>query len=341
MSHEKNKLAPQGQPRFSARRRALSLGAGGAALLSGFGALAADDRQRPISLVVGYGPGSTFDNVARAVAELAAAELKQPVVIDNRAGAGGTIGNIHAARAAADGRTVLLGGAGTHAVTAAVKTDLPYDTEKDFVALSALASLPMVMVVASNAPYKTFDEFLDYARKHPGEVNYGTAGLGTSNHLSGELLKARTGIQMTHIAYKSNNTIKTDLLAGRIHLSFEALPAAMGLIDQGSFRAIAALGTKRAERLPDVPTVSEMGVKDFAVDSWIGVFAPTGIPANERERIGQAFGRAAASPEGRKRLLALGAEPLNLDAEAFTRLWLGDLNRWKRFIAESGLKVSD
>jgi tripartite-type tricarboxylate transporter receptor subunit TctC len=304
------------------------------------GAVLAQDT-RPITLVVGYSPGSAFDTVARAVTDLAGKQLGQTIIIDNRAGAGGTIANGYFAKLPADSRAILLGGAGTHAVTAAVKTDLPYDTEKDFVAIVGLVTLPLVVVVPATSPIKTLQEFIEHARRNPGKINFASAGLGTSQHLSGELLKARTGIQMTHVAYRDSNMLKTDMTAGRLDIAFDTMASVQGLVDGGKLRVLAVTGPQRSPRLPGIPTLAEAGVKDMVVESWIGVFGPRGMPEAERERISKAFSEAVNSEEGKKRLQTLGAQPTGTTPAVFDAMWRSDLQRWRTFIKTADIKLSD
>ena len=236
---------------------------------------------------------------------------------------------------------LLLGGAGTHAVTAAVKTDLPYDTDKDFVAIVGLVTLPLVVVVPGSSSIKTLQEFIEHARHNPGKINFASAGLGTSQHLSGELLKARTGIQMTHVAYRDSNMLKTDMTAGRLDIAFDTMASVQGLVDGGQLRVLAVTTAQRSPRLPNIPTLAEAGVKDMVIESWIGVFGPKSMPDAERERISKAFSVAVNSEEGRKRLGTLGATPSGTSPAAFDAMWRNDLQRWRSFIKTSGIKVTD
>lgn len=319
--------------------RRTALAALAAASLLPPSALAQDTR--PITLVVGYTPGSAFDTVARAVSDTAGKQLDQAIVIDNRAGAGGTIANSYFAKLPPDHRMLLLGGAGTHAVTAAVKTDLPYDTDKDFVAIVGLVTLPLVVVVPATSPAKSMQEFIEHARQNAGKINFASAGLGTSQHLSGELLKMRAGIQMTHVAYRDSNMIKTDLVAGRIDMAFDTMASVQGLVESGQLRVLAVTTAQRSPRLPNIPTLAESGIKDMVVESWIGVFGPKGMPNAERERIYKAFSEAVNTEEVRTRLAVLGAQPSGTSPAVFDAMWRNDLQRWRTFIKTSGIKVSD
>ncbi len=304
-------------------------------------ALAQDVDGRTTTLVVGYSPGSTFDFVARAIVQDAAERAGHAIVIENRAGAGGAIGNAHAAKAAPDGRTLLLGGAGSHAVTPAVRKGLPYDPEHDFVPIVGIASLPIMLVVPADSRFGSISELLAYARENPGKLSFGSSGVGTSNHLAGELLKLRAGIDMVHVAYRDSNNMKIDLKAGRIDLIFDALPSSMGMIRQGAFKALATTSARRAQALPEVPTFMEAGVKDFAVESWIGLFGPKGLASAEVARYEDAFGKAATSPEGRAKLLGIGAEAIEMKSAAFGAMWLRDMRNWIDFVTRSGIKVSE
>ena len=304
-------------------------------------AFAQTDPSRPITLLVGYSAGSTFDSIARAVADLAGKRLGQTVVVENRAGAGGAIANALGAKAAPDGHTILIGGAGSHVLTAVVRPNLPYDTEKDFVTIYGMASLPVVMVVPASSPVRSVDDFIARGRQNLGKVNFGSSGLGTSSHLAGELFNQRSSLKMTHVPYKDNNVMKTDLIAGRLDVVFDALPALIGLIESNQLRPLAVTNAKRSLRFPDVPTLTELGIKNFTIDSWVGIFAPRGISDENRRRLSEAFAEVVRSEEGRRRLMALGAEPNPSDAAGLDRLWRGDIQHWRKFIADSGTKVSE
>ncbi len=296
---------------------------------------------RPIKLVVGYSAGSTFDAVARAVVGEASEALGKTIVIDNRTGAAGAVGNQYVAQAAPDGYTLLIGGAGSHAVTPAVKRNLPYDTAKDFTAVVGVARFPLVMVVPTSLPVNNVQEFLEYAKNNPGKVNFGSTGVGTSIHLSGELMKLRTGIDMLHVPYRENGTLKADLQAGRVQVVFDALPAVMGLIEQGALKALAVTTAERSVRLPDVPTMAESGLSDFVVESWLGVFAPAGLSDENKQQYAKAFRDASLSEGGKERLLTVGAEATGLDTAEFEKAWRADMERWKKVVADANVEIDE
>ncbi|MDO9711622.1 Bug family tripartite tricarboxylate transporter substrate binding protein [Paracraurococcus lichenis] len=296
---------------------------------------------RPIRLIVGYGPGGSLDLVARVMAELVRDRLGAPVVVENRTGAGGIIGSDLVAKAPPDGHTLVMGGGGSHGVTPAVKRNLPFDPDRDFTAIARVADFANVMVVSAALPVRSVQEFVGWARAQRGGVNFGSSGVGTSIHLTGELFRLRTGLEMTHVPYRGSGGSSADLRAGQIQVIFDNLPSVIGQVQAGALRALAVTSATRAASLPEVPTMAEAGIADFVVTSWVGPFGPAGLSPATLAQLSRAFTEAAASPAGQERLRALGAVPAAEDAAAFDASWRQDMARWRRVVAEAGVPVEE
>jgi tripartite-type tricarboxylate transporter receptor subunit TctC len=317
--------------------------AGAVLLLLGSAATASAqiDPSRPIRLIVGYTPGGSIDLTARAVADGIHERLGVPVVVENRPGAGGTIASELVARAAPDGHTLVMGGAGTHGVTPVVRHNLPFNAERDFTAIARVAEFANAMVVSADTPIRSVQEFITYVRARPGQINFGSQGVGTSIHLAGELFNLRTGVDMTHVPYRGSASALTDLRGGRLHVMFDNLPSVYGQIEQGALRALAVTSAERAPGLPAVPTMAEAGVPDFVVTSWIGPFGPAGMSKRVVDQLSRAFAEAATSPDGREKLRAIGATPAPLDAAAFDAVWRQDIKRWREVVSAANIQVEE
>src|SRR5437660_7664528 len=229
---------------------------------------------KPVRLVVPYPPGGTTDLLARAAAQKLSEAWGQQVIVANRPGAAGNIGAELVARSAPDGYTLLMGTVGTHAINASLYAKMPYDHVKDFAPVILVAGVPNVLVVNPQLPVNTVPGLVAYAKANPGKLNFASSGSGTSIHLSGELFKTMTGVQMTHVPYKGSAPALTDLIGGQVQLMFDNLPSALPQIKGGKLRAIAVTSTKRAPALPDIPTMAESGLPGFEASSWFGVLAP-------------------------------------------------------------------
>jgi tripartite-type tricarboxylate transporter receptor subunit TctC len=254
---------------------------------------------KPVRLVVPFPAGGTTDILARAVAQKLSEAWGQSVVVDNRPGAGGNIGSELVARAAPDGYTLLMGTVGTHAINASLYSKMPYDHVKDFAPVILVAGVPNVLVVNPSVPVNSVPELIAYLKANPGKVNFASSGSGTSIHLSGELFKVMTGVQMTHVPYKGSAPALTDLVGGQVQLMFDNLPSSLAFIKAGKLRALAVTSAARAAALPDVPTIAESGVPGFEASSWVGVLAPTGTPPDVIARINAEVGMWLASPDAR------------------------------------------
>ncbi|RCX11052.1 Bug family tripartite tricarboxylate transporter substrate binding protein [Extensimonas vulgaris] len=326
--------------RFFARRTALcTLAAAAAAVLLPLPSAAQGFPTKPLTIIVPFTPGGTTDLLARIVGQELAAELGQPVVIDNRAGAGGNIGAQAAARAPADGHTLFMGTVGTHAINAALYKKLPYDPVKDFVPLTRVATVPNVLVANPAQPFKTVPELIAYARANPGKVNFGSAGNGSSIHLSGELFKTMAKVDMQHVPYKGSAPAITDLLGNQIAIMFDNLPSALPYVRSGKLRALAVTTAKRSPELPDVPTIAEAGVPGYEAMSWFGLFVPAGTPAPVVGKLHSAIVKVLNKPEVKKRIAEQGGEAHPETAEKFAAFIQSESAKWSKVVQASGASV--
>jgi tripartite-type tricarboxylate transporter receptor subunit TctC len=261
---------------------------------------------RPIRFILPFPPGGGTDILGRLIAERLSAHLGQPVVTENRGGAGGNVGAEAAAKSAPDGYTIVLV-APSLAISPTLYSKINYDPVKDFAPVSLVATVPNVMVTQPSLPGE-LKEFIAFAKARPGALNFGSGGAGTSNHLAGELFNIVTGARLVHIPYKGVNLAMQDLLAGNVHLVFIGIPAAAPHIKAGRLRALALVAPQRSSALPDVPTVAEAGLREFEVTTWYGVLAPAGTPRNVVNRLNGELVKIMHSPELRERLAATGTE---------------------------------
>ncbi len=294
---------------------------------------------RPIRLIVPFTPGGTTDILARLVAQKAGEVLGQPMVVENRPGAGGNIGAEAAARSAADGYTLLMGTLGTQVTNQFIYPRMPYDSAKDFAPVTLVANSPNVLLVNGTLPANSIGELIALAKREPGKINYASTSTGGSPHLSGELLNMMAGVRMQHVPYKGAAPAMTDLLAGQVNLMFDNLPSALAQIQGGKIKALAVTGVKRASVLPSVPTVRESGLPDYEVNSWFGLLAPAGTPTERVRQLQQAVDKVLAMPEVRKRIQELGAEPGGEGSAAFAAQIKADTDKWSRVIRSAGIKA--
>jgi tripartite-type tricarboxylate transporter receptor subunit TctC len=301
-------------------------------------AAAADFPTRPITLVVPFPAGGTPDILARILSENLGKRLGQPLIVENRAGAGGNIGAQAVARAAPDGYTLLMCAFGC-TVAPSLYQPPPYDIVKDFAPVAMVGTVPSVLVVNPKVPAKTLPELLAYARANPGALNSASSGVGGSAHLATELLKQRAGIDVAHIPYKGAGQVAADLLGGQVDMYFDNLPASLANIRAGKLRALAVASSKRAPAIPDVPTFAESGVPDFLITPWFGVMAPARTPDATLAALHDAFTEALIAPEVAAKMRELGVE-----TAAGTRQALGDFvttetARWKDVIQANHIKA--
>ncbi len=294
---------------------------------------------RPVRIVIGFPPGGPLDQHARLWSEALGRVLGQAVVVDYRAGAGGTVGAQEVARAAPDGHTLLLANTGTMVINPALYRTLPYDTLKSFVPVARTAQQPLALLVHPSVPARTLPEFVALLKKSPGRYNYGSAGNGGISHLVPEMLKARTGTFMVHIPYRGSAPAFTDLIAGQVEFMAESIPQAAQYAKAGKVRAIAVTSRERNPALPDVPTAIESGLAGFEVVGFYGILVPAGTPAPVVATLSQAFGRVLGTAEVRDRMVAQGADPAFLDAAAFQRFLAAEMPRWAAAVRASGAQL--
>ena len=286
---------------------------------------------KPIKLVVGFPPGGINDIVARIVGQKLSESLGQPVVVDNRAGAGGTIGADSVAKAKPDGYTLLLGSVSNIAMAPSQYKALPYDPTKDFTPVALLASAPNILVVNSSLPIKSVKDLIALARQKPGQISYASAGNGTSNHLTVELLKVLADIDLVHIPYKGDTPAITDVIGGQVPMMFPTLPVALPHIKSGKLRAIAVSSAKPTALMPGVPTVAESGgLPDFEVSVWVGILAPAGTPKDIVERLSTELTKIVRMPEIKEKLASLGAEPATMDPARFAGYIKSETAKWSK-----------
>jgi tripartite-type tricarboxylate transporter receptor subunit TctC len=318
---------------------ALAIGVAGCAIAANVGGQTPDYPTKPIRLVVPFPPGGATDLIARAVAQKLGETWGQSVVVDNRPGAGGNIGTELVARSAPDGYTLEMGTVGTHAINASLYSKIPYDHVKDFAPVILVAGVPNVLVVNPAVPANSVQELIAYAKANPGKLNFASSGSGTSIHLSGELFKVMTGVQMTHVPYKGSAPALADLLGGQVQLMFDNLPPSLPQIKAGKLRALAVTSATRAPALPDVPTVAESGLPGFEASSWFGILAPAGTSPAIIAKINGEVAKWLASPEGKDKLASIGANAAGGSPEDFARHIQAETAKWAKVVKESGAKV--
>jgi tripartite-type tricarboxylate transporter receptor subunit TctC len=314
---------------------ALSMLASLAAGLSCVPAAAADFPTKPITVLAPFAAGGTVDIVARIVGLRLGQELGQPVLVENRGGAGGTIGTSLLARAAPDGHTLMVMHQGL-AFNRSLYDKLPYDTVKDIVPLANIGITPNVLVVANTLPVKTLDEFLVYARTHT--VNYGSGGYGSAGHLPMALLKSITGADLQHVPYKGSGPALTDLMSGQIQAMLLTIPAVMPYIQSNRVRAIATSGQKRTPALPTLPTMDEAGIKGFDYAPWYGFFAPAGTPPDVLQKLHTAINKVLSEPDILSKLGQQGLEIRTMSREQFANIVTSDVAKWEKIIKKLEIK---
>ena len=293
---------------------------------------------RALTLVVPFAPGGGTDSLGRELARLLAEKLGQSVVVDNRGGAGGAIAAAQVSQSKPDGYTLLMI-TSTFVSVAATDRKLPYDILKDFSPIAMLGRGPLLLVVNRDLGITTVPQLIDAVKKKPDAFNYVSAGPGSINHLSGELFVQRTGAKMTHIPYKGSGPATMDLIAGQGQVFFATVPTILGQVKADKVRLLATTTTKRTKLFPDVPTVMEAGVKNYAVETWWGIVGPPGLPADVVARLNRAINEAAASPEMRKRFETEGAEQFSGSPQDLHHVLREELEGWRGVVKDAGLKI--
>jgi tripartite-type tricarboxylate transporter receptor subunit TctC len=297
---------------------------------------------KPIRVVIGFPAGGPLDQHARLLTEKLQAVLGQPIIIDYKSGAGGTVGAQDVMKAAPDGYTLMLANTGVMVINPALYSKLPYATLKDFTPIARTAMQPLALLVNPKLPVTTLKEFMDYTRARPGQVNYGSAGNGGISHLVPEMFKNATGLFMVHIPYRGSAPAFTDLMGGQVQFMGESIPQAANYHKQGKVRALAVTSKERNPALPDVPTVGESGVaglKGFEVVGFYGFLAPAGLPKDVTAKLSDAFRQVMNNPEVKTRMVTQGADPAFLGSDEFAQFLSIEMPRWADAVKKSGAKL--
>ena len=291
---------------------------------------------KPVRIVVTFPPGGAPDTLARILADKWGQTLGQTFTVDNKPGAGGNIGADFVAKSPADGATLLVGTVGTHAINAALYSNLPFNHIKDFTPVTFLASTPNLLVVNKSVPANSVKELIELAKKTP--LSFGSSGSGTSIHLSGELFNTMAGVKMQHIPYKGRAQAVPDLLGGRIAMIFDNMPSALPLVKSGDVKAIAVTSAARSPAAPNIPTIAESGLPGFEATSWFALYAPAGLPKDMQARINAETARVMALPDVREKLATLGLDVATGTPDALTTFMQIETTKWAKVVKESGAK---
>lgn len=305
--------------------------AGGSCAAAGF-------PDKMVKMIVGYGPGSSTDIVGRIVAQGLAELWAQPVVVENRAGAAGNIAADMVAKSPADGYTLLFAQNGL-AISVAANSNLPFNGQKDLIPVAAVTGTPHILVVNPASPYKSVADLIAAARDNPDKLNFGSSGIGNSDHMAGELFKALTEVRAVHIPYKSGSLAATDLLGGQLDFYFAGMPVGLPQYKGGRLRALAVTSSARYSGTPELPTMQEAGVKTYEMILWQGVFLPAGTSAEVSEMVGASVLKLLEDPAMRERLDKAGAQIAPMPRARFTEMYLRDIDRWKRVITTQRIKL--
>jgi tripartite-type tricarboxylate transporter receptor subunit TctC len=294
---------------------------------------------KPIRVVMGFPAGGPLDQHARLLTDRLQTHLGQPVLVDYKAGAGGTVGAQEVMRSAPDGHTLMLANTGVMVINPALYTKLPYSTLRDFVPVARTAMQPLALMVNPKVPVQSLQEFVAYAKARPGQINYGSAGNGGSSHLVPEMFKSATGLFMVHIPYRGSAPAFTDLMAGQVQFMAESIPQAAQYHKQGKVRALAVTSRERNPALPDIPTVIETGIANFEVVGFYGFLAPAGTPKEVVNKLSDAFKAVMNQTDIRSRMVAQGADPAFLGADDFAKFLTTEMPRWASVVQKSGAKL--
>jgi tripartite-type tricarboxylate transporter receptor subunit TctC len=322
--------------RIGTRRFAL-VAIAAAGVLAGFGAQAQDYPARLIQVIVPFAGGSASDVVTRILLDRMGKTLGQQFIVDNRPGAGGNTGTMAAARTAPDGYTLVMSTIGPLAANRTLFRSLGYDPEKDFAPISLFAILPNVVVINSKLPPKTLTEFIAYARQHPKELNYGSVGVGSSQHLAGVYFEQVAGVQLTHVPYRNIAQYTPDFIAGQVPLGFQFLPNVLGMLSSGEARPLAVTSPKRMTALPNVPTAAEAGL-DYETFGWLALLGPAGMPRPIVDKLYKALEEAVNDPTVRSRFVEQGAEPVSPGPEELHKFIISETAKWKAVIQKAGIE---
>jgi tripartite-type tricarboxylate transporter receptor subunit TctC len=292
---------------------------------------------KQIRLVVTFPTGGAPDILARIFSEKA--QLGQTVFVDNKPGAGGNIGADFVAKSAADGYTIVMATVGTHSINGGLYAKMPYDMVKDFTPISLLASTPNLLVINNNIPAKNVQELIAYAKANPNKLSFGSPGVGTSVHVSGELFKSQTGVTMEHIPYKGRQFAIPDLIGGQIQLMFDNMPSALPMVKEGKLRALGQTSAKRSNAAPDIPTIAEQGLPGFEATSWFAIFAPANTPRDIVAKLNAEVLRVFKLPDVQEKLKTLGLEAILSSPEELSTYQQAEIRKWAKVVKDSGAKA--
>jgi len=293
---------------------------------------------KPIHIIVTFTSGGAPDILARVIGEKLSAAWGQPVIVDNKPGAGGNIGADYVAKSAPDGYNLVLGTVGTHSINGALYQSMPYDMVKDFTPVTLLASTPNMLVINNDVPAKNLNEFIALGKKE-GKMTFASSGSGTSIHVSGELFKTTTGIDMQHIPYKGRASAIPDLLGGRVTMMFDNMPSSLPLVREGKLRALGVTSAQRSAAAPDIPTLAESGLPGFEAVSWFAMFAPANTPAPVVNKLQAEISKILKSPDISKKLLDIGLDPSGSTPAELAAYQKSEIAKWSKVVKDSGAKV--
>ena len=294
---------------------------------------------KPIKWVVPFAPGGTTDILARTIGEKLSVTLGQPIIVENKPGAGGGVGAEQVAKSPPDGYTIMGGTISTHAINASLYKNLPYDPVRDFAPITLIVRVPNMLVVNPDVPAKDVRELIALLKTNPGKYSFASSGNGTSQHLSGELFKVMTGVEMQHVPYRGSPPALADVVGGQVTMTFDNITTAWPLVKGGKLRALAVTTAKRSPIAPDVPTLAESGLAGYEIGSWQGVFAPAGVPAEIVKRFNAEIVRIINAPDIRQKLVDMGAEPAPNTSEEFAAMVKAEVAKWADVVRKSGATV--
>lgn len=311
----------------------------GALLIAAGSAWAQAYPTKPVTLVVPAPAGGPTDIIGRLAGQILTPQLGQNVVVDNRSGAGNTLGTDYVAKARPDGYTLTIGSPSSHSIAPSIYRNLPYDPVRDFTPVALLATSPTVLVIHPSIPARNLKEFIALARAKPGDLNFGSGGNGTTSHLTGEYFKTAAGVKITHVPYKGSAGATTDLLAGQIQMMFHGLHLSLPYMRTGKLRGLGLTSPKRSPLMPELPTISEAGLRGFEVNTWYGVLGPAGLPRDVVSRLNAALLKGVEQPAMRARLVEQGLDIIGSTPEQFARVIAEEKEKWAKVVQQSGARV--
>ena len=311
----------------------------GALLIAAGSAWAQAYPTKPVTLVVPAPAGGPTDIIGRLAGQILTPQLGQNVVVDNRGGAGNTLGTDYVAKAKPDGYTLTVGSPSSHSIAPSIYRNLPYDPVRDFTPIALLATSPTVLVIHPSIPARNLKEFIALAKAKPGDLNFGSGGNGTTSHLTGEYFKTAAGVKITHVPYKGSAGATTDLLAGQIQMMFHGLHLSLPYMRTGKLRGLGLTSPKRSPLMPELPTISEAGLRGFEVNTWYGVLGPAGLPKDVVAKLNAALLKGMEQPAMRARLVEQGLDIIGSTPEQFARVIAEEKDKWAKVVQQSGARV--